>query len=118
VSQRRVDSPFLTDTFSLEKYIKKLTGNTDIEDSLGRLDNLTQEEARIASAELLKVTHSVDDRVRDVDEKVEVVRNGVHDVGNKIQGVDDRVQGIGGDIRDISSDVRCVDDKLDQVNRS
>ena len=83
-----------------------------------RLDNLTQEEARIASAELLKVTHSVDDRVRDVDEKVEVVRNGVHDVGNKIQGVDDRVQGIGGDIRDVSSEVRCVDDKLDQVNRS
>ncbi|KAF8494393.1 hypothetical protein F5888DRAFT_1636100 [Russula emetica] len=80
----------------LKKYIKKLTGNTDIEDSLERLDKLTQEEARMASAELLKVTHSVDDRVRGVEGKVEDVRD-VHDVGNgnKVQGVDDRVQGIG-----------------------
>ncbi|KAH9981876.1 hypothetical protein BJV77DRAFT_967103 [Russula vinacea] len=38
----------------LKKYMKKLTGNTEIEDSLTRLDKLTQEEARMASAELLK----------------------------------------------------------------
>ena len=115
-----------------EKYIKmmvaSLTGNTDIEDSLQRLDEWTQEEARMASAELLKVTHSVDDkvtvvddRVRGVEGKVEDVHCDVQDVGNKVQGVDDRMQDIGCDVKDISSEVRIVrevDDKLDQANRS
>jgi uncharacterized protein YoxC len=95
-----------------------LTGNTDIEDSLSRLDKLTQEEARMASAELLKVTHRVDnkvtgidDRVKNVEGKVQDVRGDVQGVGNKVQDVDDRMQGIG-------SEVRGVNDKLDDVNRS
>jgi seryl-tRNA synthetase len=119
-----------------EKYLKKLMGNREIEDSLERLDKLTQEEARMTSAEQLKMTHSVDgkvtgvdDRVRCVQGQVEGVRDDVQDVrgdvqdargdvqdvgnkvGNKIQDVDDRVQGI-------DSNVRVLDDKLDQVNRS
>jgi hypothetical protein len=81
--------PFSLTGYS-EKYFKKLTGNREIEDSLERLDKLTQEEARMASAEQLKMTHSVDDRVR---------------------GVEDRVQGI-------DTNVRGVDVKLDQVNSS
>jgi uncharacterized protein YoxC len=116
-----------------------LTGNKDIEDSLERLDKLTQEEARMASAEQLKMTHSidgkvtgVDDRVRGIEGQVEGVRGDmqdvrvdvqdvcgdvqdvradVRDVGNKVQDVDDRVQGI-------DSNIRGVDDKLDQANRS
>ena len=102
--------------------MKKLTGYSDIEDSLERLDRLTQEEARMASAELLKVTHSVDgklmgvdDRVGRVDGKVQDVHDDVQDVGNKIQVVDDRVQGIG---EDISSRVEVVGDKLDHIIRS
>jgi archaellum component FlaC len=116
-----------------------LTGNTDIEDGLERLDKLTQEEARMASAELLKMTHSidgkvtgVDDRVKGVEEKVQDVRGDVHDVGNKVQGVegkvqdirgdvqevDHRVQSIGGNVKTISSKVQGVDHKLEQVNRS
>jgi hypothetical protein len=100
-------------------------GNREIEDSLERLDKLTQEEARMASAEQLKMTHSVegkvtgvDDRVRGVEGQVEGVRGDVQDVrvdvrdvDNKVQDVDDRVQGI-------DSNVRAVDDKLDQANRS
>ena len=43
-----------------------LAGNTDIKDSVQRLDKLTQEEARMASAELLKVTHGVNCKVEDV----------------------------------------------------
>ena len=127
VSRYHVDSQFFTDTLMpyLEKYIRKLTGNTDIEDSLERLDKLTQEEARMASAELLKMTRIVDDRVKDVDGKVQ-------DVGNEVRAVDDRVQGLGNDVKetgsdikdlcsdvkDMSGEVRGFDDKLDQVNRS
>jgi hypothetical protein len=95
--------PFSLTGYS-EKYFKKLAGNREIEDSMERLDRLTQEEARMAAAEQLKVTHSVDNRVRGVEGQVQ-------DVGNKVQDVEDRVQGI-------DSNVRGVDDKLDQANRS
>jgi uncharacterized protein YciU (UPF0263 family) len=44
--------------------MKKLPGRTDIEDGLKRLDALTQEEARMASAQLLQATHPTDNRVR------------------------------------------------------
>jgi len=44
--------------------VKKLLGKNEIEDSLKRLDTLTQEEARMAIAEIMRVTHSVDDNVR------------------------------------------------------
>ena len=50
--------------------MKKLIGNTDIEDSLVKLDKLTQEEARMASAEQLRIAHSVEERVMGVDDKV------------------------------------------------
>ena len=49
-----------------EKYLKKLLGNTDIEDALKRLDKLTQEEVCMATAQLLKITHGVDGKVKDV----------------------------------------------------
>ena len=62
-------------------------GNKDIEDSLERLDKLTQEEARMASVEQLKMTYSVDDRVRGVEGQVQDVHDDVRDVGNKVQHV-------------------------------
>ncbi len=100
--------------------MKKLTGNKDIEDSLERLDKLTQEEARMASVEQLKMTHNVDekvmgvdDRVRGVERQVEDVHGDVRDVGNKVQHVEDRVQDVG---EDISSRVQNVDDRVQSVD--
>jgi hypothetical protein len=43
--------------------VKKLLGKSDIEDALKRLDTLTQEEARMATAEVLKVAQRVDNNV-------------------------------------------------------
>jgi len=43
--------------------VKKLLGKNKIEDSLKRLDTLTQEEVRMATAEVLKVTQRVDNKV-------------------------------------------------------
>ena len=43
--------------------MKKLLGKNDIEDALKRLDTLTQEEARMAIAEVLKITQRVDNKV-------------------------------------------------------
>ena len=61
-----------------ERYIKKLTGNTDITDSLERLDRLTLEEVRIASTELLKVTHSIEEKVQGVDDKLNQSNRSLH----------------------------------------
>jgi hypothetical protein len=60
-----------------EKYGKRLIGKTDMEDALKRLDRLTQEESRMIVAENLRVTHAVDDRVANVNDKVTEVIRGV-----------------------------------------
>jgi uncharacterized protein YoxC len=70
----------------------------------------------MASAELLKVTHNVDDRVRDVEGKVEDVQDDVQDVGNKIQNVNGRVQDVQGDVHDVANKVQDVSNKVQDVD--
>ena len=48
----------------VEKFLKRLAGRTDLEDAVKRLDNLTQEEARMALTEMLRITHDVRDEVK------------------------------------------------------
>jgi hypothetical protein len=48
-------------------------GNTEIEDALQELDKLTQEEARMASVEVLRIVHNVDGNVMGVNDKLEQV---------------------------------------------
>ncbi len=72
-------------------------GNSDIDDSLQRLDKLTQEEARKTLLEQLKATRCIDEKLADIDNKA---------------------QSIGDDVKDNSSKVRDVGAKLDLVNRS
>jgi hypothetical protein len=67
-----------------EKYVKKLIGKTDLEDALKRLDKLTIEEALMATAEVLKMTHAIDEGVVEVKEQVLVV-------DDRVAGVDDKV---------------------------
>ena len=69
----------------VEKFFRKLAGMADLEDALKRLDRLTQEEARMALSEVLKITHNTRDEVKVVDGKVEIV-------GNKVAGVGDKVE--------------------------
>ena len=69
----------------LGKYMKKLVGRTDIEDALGRLDRLTEDEVRMAAAEGLKATHEVNNKVQGVDDKM-------RDVGDKVDLIVDGVQ--------------------------
>ena len=91
-------------TVFTERFLKKLTGNTDIEDVLRKLDKLTQEEARMAAAELLKITHGVDSKVEGID--------------NRMKGVDERVQGVDDKVQEVGNRVQGLDDKIDQVNCS
>jgi archaellum component FlaC len=87
----------LTEPFSekyLKKLIKKLTGNNEIEDALKRLDRLTQEEARMVSAQLLKVTNTIDNRVEEIADDMLGVDNRVAGIGDQVQGVDDKVTAV------------------------
>ena len=70
-----------------EKFAKKLIGRTEIEDALKRLDKLTQEEARMATAQNLKVTHTVDKGVREVVDTVVAIDDRVASVDNKVAEV-------------------------------
>ena len=49
-----------------EKYLRKLDGRTDPEETLKRPDKLTQEEARIAAAQLLKIAHNIESKLTQV----------------------------------------------------
>jgi hypothetical protein len=48
-----------------------------VEEALQRLDQLTQEECRMAAAEVLVITRGIDDKVMAVDEKVVWARSGM-----------------------------------------
>jgi len=85
--------------------MKKLIGINDIEDALKRLDRLTQEEARMASAQLLKVTNTIDNRAAGIDDRVAGVDERLASVGDRVACVDDRVKGV-------DDRVKAVDDKL------
>jgi hypothetical protein len=78
---------------SSERFFQRLSGRSDIEDALRRLDTLTQEEHRMATTQDLRVTHRVDDRVQGVDERIKSVDERVQGVDEKVQGIDDRMQG-------------------------
>jgi hypothetical protein len=62
---------------------------TDLENALKKLDRLTQEEARMALAEILKITNSVLREVKVVESKVESTGDKVED---KVRCVDEKVQ--------------------------
>ena len=68
----------------------------NLEDALKKLDRLTQEEARMALAEVLRIAHNIRDEVKVVDGKVE-------NIGDKVQGVDDKVQVVIDGARGLSS---------------
>ena len=51
---------------SAERYLTRLIGRSDIEDALKRLDKLINEEARMATAQILKATRNIDNNVDQV----------------------------------------------------
>jgi len=55
------------------KFVKRLTGKTPIEDALQKLDNLTQDEALMVSANNLEI-------VDGIDRKVDVIGEGARNV--------------------------------------
>ena len=79
-----------------------------MEDSLKRLDKLTQEEARMATAQVLKVTHTVEEGVRGIADKVVGVDDRVANVNDRLASVDDRVAGVDDSVRTVDNKVTVV----------
>jgi hypothetical protein len=114
----------LTRQFS-EKYLMKLIGKNDVEDALKRLDRLTQEEARMAAAQLLKVTNTIDNRVEGIADNVLVVDNRLVRVDERVVCVDERVARVDEHVAFVDERVVGVDDRMkdvhddvDQIKRS
>ena len=114
IKQGRTSKGFLykylaADKAILVKYLKKLIGKNDIEDALKRLDRQTQEEARMAAAQLLKVTNTIDTRVGGIEDNVLVV-------DNRVAGIDDRMVWIDERVACVDYRVACVDDRVKDVD--
>jgi archaellum component FlaC len=93
-----------------------------MEDALKRLDKLTQEEARMAVAQNLRATHTVDERVKGVantmvaiDNRVAGVDDRVTSVDDRVARVDDNVKGIDARVGIVGDSVKVVDDKVAEV---
>ena len=69
-----------------------MIGRTDLEDGIKTLDKLTNEEVAMASAQLLRVTHNIDNNVMKIDENVLVVKSEVELVKDNVQAVEHKVQ--------------------------
>jgi archaellum component FlaC len=95
--------------------MKRLVGRTDIEDALMRLDRLTQEEARMAVAQNLMATHTVDERVRKVANTVVAIDNRVASVDERVARVDDGVTGVNDKVKGIDARLASIDDRVKMV---
>jgi len=72
-----------------------------MEDALKKLDNLTQEEARMVIVENLRATHTVDERVANVDERVA-------NVDDRVASVNDNVAEVLHGVQIVFRQPRCV----------
>jgi hypothetical protein len=75
-----------------EKFLKRVAGITKLEDGFKKLDKMTNEEARMAYAEVLRIAHNIDKKVEGVDEKVQCVGIQVKDVDKKVEVIEEKVQ--------------------------
>jgi archaellum component FlaC len=87
-----------------------------VEEALQRLDQLTQEECRMAAAEILEIARGIDDKVMAVDGKVVDVGDRVKGVGDSIKDVGDKVRDVGDKVRDVGAKVEDLDERVQGVN--
>ena len=93
-----------------------MIGKTDIEDSLKRLDKLTNEEVRVVTAQVLEATHAVDDRVGRIGDGVLDLSDKVAGVDDRVAHVDDRVAGVDDSVARVDERVAGVDDGVARVD--
>jgi hypothetical protein len=91
-----------------EMFLKKVAGIKTLEDGLLKLDKMTNEEARMANAEVLRLAHNID-------EKVEGVGIQVKDVDEKVQGIDKDVRGVNVQVQSVEKNVNVIKEMVKEV---
>ena len=114
-SEFRIDYLWMLTEGYVEKMMRKLAGMDNLESALKKLDRLTQEEARMALAEVLRLTHSVRDEVNVVDGKVESVGDGVKDIRDKVEDIGDEMSGIGEQVEVMSDKMADIGDQVEDI---
>lgn len=99
-----------------EKYIKYLIGRADIENALRRLDNLTQEETRMAISQVLKATRKFDERAAGVDEKMASIDERVAGVDGRVTSVDEGVTNVGQRVVSIDRSLAIIDERMGGID--
>ena len=99
-------------TYFSESFLKKVAGMTNLNDGLQKLDKMTNEEARMANAEALRIAHKIDEKVEGVDKKVQGVGTQVKGVDEKVQGVNTNVQGVSIQVQGVDENVKIVQEKV------
>ena len=94
-----------------------LIGNTDVEDTLQRLNDLTEEEAQIASAEILKTTNSLGGSIQGVERGVEVIVDELQGVQGNLESVDEGVQDVLDTVQDLNVELGGVSHGVQEINR-
>ena len=96
-------------TFRAEKFLKRLFGRNRLDDACHRLDNLTQEEARMAEAETLMIAGRIHEGVNEVKESVAGVNIKLESAHTEAQAVNRKVSLINtGDVFFYSLTPECV----------
>ena len=105
--------------YNAEKYMKRLIGKKEVEDALGRLDMLTNEENLMTVARNLEVTHRVDVNVKAtqelthrVDDKVTTIEEVVHDVDGNVRATQELTYDVHENVIAIKEDTRSVHDNV------
>ncbi|KAN0135033.1 Ankyrin repeat-containing domain protein [Lactarius tabidus] len=93
-----------------KKFLKKIAGITKLEDGLKKLDKMTTEEARMANAEALRLSQTIDKKVEVVDERVQGVGGQVNDVNKKVEVIDERVLRVDENVKAVKEEVQTVID--------
>ncbi len=99
----------LSADYSVEKFMRKLTGKTETENAIQKLDVLTKEENLATAARNLEVTHRVDDKVTIIEEVLQEV---VRDVGGDVKTTKELTHDIHADVNVIKESTQNVDDNV------
>jgi hypothetical protein len=95
--------------------VKRFIGRTKMEDALKRLDKLTQEEVRMATAQNFKVTYTVDKGVKEVVDTVMAIDSRVTRVDDRVATVNDRVASVDTTVKGVDDRVKVIDNKVTEV---
>ncbi len=122
MKQSRLSEPILLLRFleahtgiSSELFLKKVAGITKLEDGLKRLDKMTNEEARMANAEVLRIAHRIDENLGVVDKNVQGVVKQVEGVDEKVKDVNKGVQGVSEQVKGVDNNVEVIKEKVQVI---